>query len=137
MPKTKTYSRKVFEYQLGKEVRGYQWKSLSAQMKAAGLPLIVDNLKFVAKVKSCAPRHPIEKEALNKSIEIAAILDKSALGEDIKREVYLLHPNLNPNKFYWVFRKCGFDFRSDRIYEISMLGEVFYRLFSVKNEGRN
>jgi hypothetical protein len=130
------YSRKIYEHSLGRSVRMAAWRKINEQMRECGLPMNPENLKFVATLKTFAPRFRINRDVLADSIKLAAILGEKPLGVDIKREVYLLRPNLSRDKFYACFRRCGFPFREETEYETKYLAQVFYRLMGNKDARR-
>jgi hypothetical protein len=134
VPAKRQYSRVVYEFHLGKKVEGKQWQELKKQMQVAGMPLIPVNLGFVAKIKSLAPRFRVDRQTLADCIKLATVLGEKEMGVDIKREVFLLRPNLSEAKFWYWFRKAGFPFSEKREYEISYLSEVFYKLMGSRSK---
>jgi hypothetical protein len=137
MPILKSHPRRVYEYQLGyalgfkeaKHVRADQWKRIEKKMKAFGLGMTAENLRFIAQIKARCPRHDFEKEAMEKAIAVAAELGEKAIGVDIKRKVLSRNPELALTRFYWIFRSRNMPFREDSEYEVSLLGEILYMLF--------
>jgi hypothetical protein len=128
MPAKRQYSRVVLEFNLGRQVTAQRWREIQSQMKQSGMPLTAKNMIFVAKIKKMAPRYRLSSEVLNDCVSLASLLGEKAIGLDIKREIYKLRPKLSRSKFYYWFNKCGFPFCESKEYEISYLGEVFYKL---------
>lgn len=141
MPALKEHSRKVYEHMLGRalgfegarQVRAYQWKEIKREMGRAGMPVNLENLRFVAQIRARCPRHQFEVEAMRNAIAVATELGHTARGLSIKEKVFERNPDLKVPRFYWVFRHCGFPFRDSNEYDISLLGEILYRLFRRTN----
>lgn len=144
MPALKEHNRKVYEHLLGralgfegaKGVRPYQWKAIKREMREAGMPITLENLRFVAQIRARCPRQPFEVEAMKNAIAVATELGLKARGIEIKTKVFDRNPDLKPTRFYWVFRNCGFPFKETNTYEVSLLGEILYRVFR-RTDGQN
>lgn len=130
MPIKKESPRKIYETCLGKPVRAYQWCELKKQLSESGLPLTLDNLRFVAKCKKVAPRKAIASEVLRLVVESATELNNQVKGAVLKEYIYKKHPSISRDKFYRAFRSQGMSYRNDGTYSISELGEVLYKLFA-------
>jgi hypothetical protein len=130
MPRQKDPSRKIFEAQLGKEIRADQWEAIKTQMREAGMPIIPQNLQFVAKCKRIASRTPVSAPVLTKVITAAAELGVEAYGHQIKTVAFRLNEKLSRDKFYRAFRDCGYPFTVESQFKTQDIGNILYRLLS-------
>lgn len=130
MSAKKESARIIYESALGQPIRAYQWRELRSQMKAANMPLTPKNLQFVAKCKLISPRKKIAAEVLELVANSGTELSGQVLGAQIKKYVFEKCPNISRDKFYRAFREEGNSYRNEKVFDISRLGEVLYRIFS-------
>jgi hypothetical protein len=129
-------NRKEFESVFGKRIRHKFWLQIKEEIKAAGLTLDKESVRFYATFKRHCPRKPLTKSAIAKISKFTEQhFGSDKLPGDKLFELIRKETGLGSIAIYKCFHRANLSFSKDEYYPFNDSCRVFTFAVSTRRKG--